>query len=371
MGRKDPSGKFRKDCPGVSFFMEVLQVTTIWTKNLGKEFLRQKKAGGLLGSVRSLYQQDLERLIAVKGLNLEIAGGESVAFIGPNGAGKSTTIKMLTGILHPSYGEAQVLGLIPWQDRQRLAFKIGTVFGQKSQLWYHIPPADSFFLLGRIFELDHSAFRQREAELVDRFQLQDFFHVPVRKLSLGQRMRAELAAALLHEPQVLFLDEPTIGLDVVARQNMRGLIKEINELGITVFLTSHDTGDIENLCRRVIMIDNGDIVIDQSINSLKRGHLATKIIRVRLETAVAALPNIAGAQILKHKGAGIKIALDTAQLSIDELYMRLRELAPIADITIGDPPLEDVIANIYRHNQATFQKRRGAVNEHQQETAQV
>jgi len=341
-------------------------VLAIRTKNLGKEFWRQKKASGLLGSVRSLYQQDKERVVAVRSLDLEIAAGESVAFIGPNGAGKSTTIKMLTGILHPSYGEAQVLGLTPWQERQRLAFHIGTVFGQKSQLWYHLPPADSFFLLGRIYELDQRTFEQRQAELVERFELKEFFHVPVRKLSLGQRMRAELAAALLHAPQVLFLDEPTIGLDVVARQSMRNLIKEINSLGITVFLTSHDTGDIENLCRRVIMIDNGNLVIDQSINSLKRDHLAAKIIRVRLEHPVEGLPPIDGAQVLKHKGAGLKISLDTKKLSVDELYMRLRQLAPIADITIGDPPLEDIIANIYRHNQGG-----GEGHELEQEVAQI
>lgn len=335
----------------------------IETKNLGKEFWRQKKTAGLLGSVRNLYQRDGERLVAVKGLDLEIASGESVAFIGPNGAGKSTTIKMLTGILHPSYGEAQVLGFTPWQERQRLAFHIGTVFGQKSQLWYHIPPADSFFLLGRIYEMEQRDFVRRQNELVELFDLSEFFHVPVRKLSLGQRMRAELAAALLHQPQVLFLDEPTIGLDVVARQNMRNLIREINALGVTVFLTSHDTGDIENLCKRVIMIDNGGIVIDQSMNSLKRDHLAAKIIRVRLEAAIDNLPCITGAQVLKHKGAGLKIALDTSKLSIDELYMRLRELAPIADITIGDPPLEDIIANIYRHNQALEQERRELANE--------
>lgn len=338
----------------------------IRTKNLGKEFWRQKKAGGLLGSLRSLYQQDRERVVAVHSLDLEIARGESVAFIGPNGAGKSTTIKMLTGILHPSYGDAQVLGFTPWQERQKLAFHIGTVFGQKSQLWYHLPAADSFFLLGRIYELDRHTFQQRQAELVERFELKEFFHVPVRKLSLGQRMRAELAAALLHSPQVLFLDEPTIGLDVVARQNMRNLIKEINGLGITVFLTSHDTGDIENLCRRVIMIHNGQVVIDQSINSLKRNHLATKIIRVRLETPIDSPPAIAGAQVLKHKGAGLKISLDTTKLSVDELYMRLRQLAPIADITIGDPPLEDIIANIYRHNQTG-----GDTHELAQEVAQI
>ena len=312
--------------------------------------------------MRSLYQRNAEKIIAVQGLDLAVSKGESVAFIGPNGAGKSTTIKMLTGILHPSYGTAKVLGFTPWLERQNLAFHIGTVFGQKSQLWYHIPPADSFFLLGRIYELDQRDFIQRQAVLVEQFQLQEFLHVPVRKLSLGQRMRAELAAALLHQPEVLFLDEPTIGLDVVARQNMRSLIKEVNSLGVTVFLTSHDTGDIENLCQRVIMIDNGQIVIDQSINSLKREHLAGKIIRIRLEQAIDQ-PPASREQVLKHKGAGLKIALDTALLSVDDLYMHLRQLAPIADITIDDPPLEDIIANMYRRNQIRAQERQVVADE--------
>lgn len=321
----------------------------IVTKNLSKEFVRQEKAAGLLGSLKSLYQREGKSVKAVDALSLEIGRGESVAFVGPNGAGKSTTIKMLTGILYPSRGEARVLGLVPWQHRRHLAYRIGTVFGQKSQLWYHLPAADSLYLLSRIYNLDEQSYQKQLSKLVASFGLEDFLRQPVRKLSLGQRMRAELAASLLHQPEVLFLDEPTIGLDVVARQNMRALIKEINSAGITVFLTSHDTGDIENLCQRIIMIDRGQILIDQSINSLKRHHLSGKVVRVRLEEAVARPAPRQGMQILKHKGAGLKIGLDTARMSIDELYMRLRDLAPIADITIEEPPLEEIIAGIYRH----------------------
>ena len=323
--------------------MEVIR-----TEKLNKEFWRQEKEAGLMGSLRNLTARQRQLVPAVVDLDLTISAGETVAFIGPNGAGKSTTIKMLTGILYPSSGTAQVLGLTPWQDRQRLAFHIGTVFGQKSQLWYHLPPADSFHLLGRIYELDDRDLRKRQQELVEWFDMQEFFRVPVRKLSLGQRMRCELAAALLHSPQVIFLDEPTIGLDVVARQKMRDLIKSINqETGATVFLTSHDTGDIENLCRRVIMINDGRVVIDQPMNDLKRRFLQEKVIRVRLEQPLVETPIIAGAKVLKHKGAGLKLLLDTSISSIDQLYMALRDLSPIADITIGDPPLEDIIARIY------------------------
>ncbi|MGE5560778.1 MAG: ABC transporter ATP-binding protein, partial [Chloroflexota bacterium] len=307
----------------------------IETKGLRKEFWRQQKARGLLASLRGLGRQSGELKVAVAGLDLTIDAGETIAFIGPNGAGKSTTIKMLTGILYPSSGEAHVLGLVPWQDRTRLAFRIGTVFGQKSQLWYHLPASDSFHLLGRIYELEDAAMKRRQAELIELFDLGEFFNVPVRKLSLGQRMRCELAAALLHRPEVIFLDEPTIGLDVVARQKMRGLIRTLNrETGVTVFLTSHDTGDIETVCRRVIMINHGSLVVDGPVADLRRNFLHQKTIRVRLERAIDAAPAIAGVRVLKHKGPGLKLLLDTSVLSIDDLYMALRQSAPIADITI-------------------------------------
>lgn len=323
-------------------------MAVIETTSLCKEFVRQQKAPGLLGSFRSLYKRETDRLLAVRELNLSVDKGEIIAFIGPNGAGKSTTIKMLTGILHPTSGSAQVLGLTPWESRAKLAFRIGTVFGQKSQLWYHLPPADSFLLLGKIYELPHQQFTRRREELVDWFDLGELLNVPVRKLSLGQRMRCELAAALLHEPQVIFLDEPTIGLDVVARQKMRELIRSINQqTGATIFLTSHDTGDLENLCKRVIIINHGEMIVDQPMIQLKSSYLHQKIIRVRLEEAVETIPALAGVKVLKHKGSGLKLSLDTGVLTIDDLYMRLRQLSPIADITIGDPPLEDIIAGIY------------------------
>lgn len=176
--------------------------------------------------------------------------GEALAFIGPNGAGKSTTIKMLTGSLHPTEGAASVLGYSPWAQRQQLAYRIGSVFGQKSQLWLHLPPVDTFNLLARIYELDWSLFQKRSAELVALFELEEIMYTPARKLSLGQRMRGEIAASLLHKPEIIFLDEPTIGLDPVAKAAIRDLIRRANrEEGVTVFLTSHDAGDIEQLYR--------------------------------------------------------------------------------------------------------------------------
>jgi len=216
-------------------------LTAIKVQQLTKTFVTREKQPGLRGSVRALFRPARRETQAVKGITFGVEEGERVAFIGPNGAGKSTTIKMLVGILYPTSGQAQVLGKTPWRERKRLAYEIGTVFGQKSQLWYHLPPADSFDLLARIYELDGVAYRQRLAHLVELFEVGDYLQVPVRKLSLGERMRCEIAASLLHRPRILFLDEPTIGLDVVVKQRIRDLILELNQQeGVTIFLTSHD-----------------------------------------------------------------------------------------------------------------------------------
>jgi ABC-2 type transport system ATP-binding protein len=224
------------------------------------------------------FRRNVSDIPAVNGITLEIPMGQSVAFIGPNGAGKSTTIKLLTGILHPSGGDARVLGLIPWRERRHLAHHIGAVFGQRSQLWYHLPPTDTFELLSRIYALKRSEYLKTRDLLIDRFALGPFLQTPVRKLSLGQRMRAEIAASLLHRPKVLFLDEPTIGLDVIARQELRDLIREWNrDEGLTVFLTSHDAGDIEHVAERVIVINHGDVVVDENVSALRRRHFGAPL----------------------------------------------------------------------------------------------
>ena len=300
------------------------------------------------GKIKGLFSPVFAEVAAVKGVSFAVERGEMVAFIGPNGAGKSTTIKMLTGILHPTAGEAQVLGLTPWAERQKLAMKIGSVFGQKSQLWFHLPPKDTFRLLSYIYELDESVFRPRLSKLVEVFELEELLHIPVRKLSLGQRMRCEIAACLLHKPEVLFLDEPTIGLDVVAKRKIRELIASINkEDGVTVFLTSHDTGDIESLCKRVMVINHGEVILDSSPQLLRREFLRMKTIGVRLEEDI---DNFAhpGVVVLKHKGAGLKLRVDTAVTTVDDVYAALRRHSRLADIYISDPTLDEVIEEIYQ-----------------------
>ena len=316
----------------------------ISVENLRKVFLMKAKGTSRL---QDLFRPRLAPVEAVKGVSFTVERGEVVAFIGPNGAGKSTTIKMLTGILHPSSGVATVLSLIPWKDRQKLAMLVGSVFGQKSQLWLHLPARDTFRLLSHIYEVEDAAFRKRLSHLVEVFELEELLHVPVRKLSLGQRMRCEIAACLLHKPEILFLDEPTIGLDVVAKRRIRELIAHINkEEGVTVFLTSHDTGDIESLCKRVMVINRGEIILDASPQELRREFLSFKTIGVRLEEEIAEF-SYPGVTVLKHKGTGLKLRIDTGTTTVDEVYVALRQHSRLVDIYISDPSLDEVIEEIY------------------------
>ena len=258
----------------------------IEVERLAKTFRTRERAAGLAGSLRSFVAPQYREREAVKQISFSLEPGEILAFIGPNGVGKSTTIKMLTGILYPSAGKARVLGLTPWQQRRKLAFHIASVFGQKSQLWYHLPPQDTFGLLARIYELDMDEYRERRDFLIEVFDIADYMRTPARKLSLGERMRCELAAALLHRPSIIFLDEPT----VIAKQRIRDLIGQLNaEEGVTVFLTSHDAGDIEQVCRRAIVINHGEIILDTPVAKMKRDYLKVKTVDLLLEEPAATL----------------------------------------------------------------------------------
>lgn len=242
----------------------------IRVENLSKTFRVKRKEKGMRGSVKAIFHPQTEEIRAVNGVSFSVAEGEMLAFIGPNGAGKSTTIKMLTGILYPDGGRVEVLGVDPTKKRRQLAYQIGTVFGQKEQLWTHLTPYDNFRFFGAIYDLTERETEARIEELSDRFALKEFIDTPVRNLSLGQRIRCEMVAALIHKPKVLFLDEPTIGLDPVVKENVRELIRQMNrEERTTIFLTSHDAGDIEKLCRRIIIVNDGQIVLDDSVEHLK------------------------------------------------------------------------------------------------------
>ncbi|MEH2112778.1 ABC transporter ATP-binding protein [Nostoc sp.] len=288
-----------------------------------------------------------KEIVAVDGISLTVPDGQAIAFIGPNGAGKSTTIKMLTGILQPTSGTARLLGLKPWRNRRELAYQIGVVFGQRSQLWYHLPPRDTLELLARIYNLNRQEYIKRRDQLVERFDLNPFWNTPVRKLSLGQRMRAEVAASLLHAPKVLFLDEPTIGLDVIARQELRDLIREWNrDEGVTVFLTSHDAGDIEQVAQRVVVINYGRVVLDDKVSAMRRQYLGSKIISVKFHTSPAQI-SLPGVTQLKAGEYGLKLEVNTSITPIETVMTQILQAGSVADIAIEDPPLEEVIAHIY------------------------
>jgi ABC-2 type transport system ATP-binding protein len=288
------------------------------------------------------------RVEAVRAISFTVEPGERVAYIGPNGAGKSTSIKILTGILHPTHGEASVLGVVPWLDRRKLAQRIGTLFGQRSLLWFELTPRQSYRMLAAIYGLDSRREAARVGELGELFEADDLFDMPVRSLSLGQRMRCELAACMLHEPEVLFLDEPTIGLDLLAKQRFRELLVRLNtERGTTTFLTSHDVADIEHVARRAIVINHGSVIYDDEVAAMRRALLATKIVEVGLGRPTAPIDRL-GVRVLEHSDTALKLVVDTTSTSIRSVLDDLLETTAVADISVVDPPLEQVIAEIYQ-----------------------
>ncbi|NJC95110.1 MAG: ATP-binding cassette domain-containing protein [Anaerolineae bacterium] len=324
--------------------MPAIEVT-----DLHKVFQTKRKAEGLGGSMRSLLKPEYSSVEAVRRLTFQMEAGEQLGFIGPNGAGKSTTIKILTGILYPTGGDAKVLGYVPWKERQKLAYHIGTVFGQRPQLWYHLPAIDTFRLFGKIFEMDDRDTKQRIAQIAEAFEIRDLLETPVRKLSLGQRMRCEVAASLLHRPKLVLLDEPSIGLDVVAKQRIRDSIREMARLeNVGVLLTSHDAGDLEALCKRVIIINHGQIVYEDKVSNLKRRFLTSKLVEVRYADQVSKSFNVAGAEVLKVGTYGVKLRFDTRTTPVEKVLSHLTGAGSVVDITISDPPLEEVIAQIYQ-----------------------
>ena len=318
-------------------------------KKISKIFKIKEKEKGLIGSLKSIIKPKYKIKKAVNNLSLTVEKGEIIAFIGPNGAGKSTTIKMLTGILCPTKGEAVVAGINPAKQRKKLAYKIGTVFGQKEQLWTHLTPYDNFKFFGAIYDLKNYEIEKRIKELNDTLELEEFINTPVRNLSLGQRIRCEIAASLIHKPEILFLDEPTIGLDPVVKENIRVLIKRMNkEFGTTIFLTSHDVGDIEKLCKRVVIINDGKVVLDDSMENLKYHYLNNKIIEVKMKEKVN-LSDEDGITILKDKGYNLKLSIDVAKKSVADV-IKLLNTYKIIDINISNEPLENIISNIYKGN---------------------
>ena len=322
-------------------------MAVIKVEKLSKNFKVKQKEKGFKGSIKSIIKPKYNIIKAVKNISFEVEKGEMIAFIGPNGAGKSTSIKMMTGILYPDKGKIDILGLDPTKDRKKLAYSIGCVFGQKEQLWTHLTPYDNFKFFGAIYDIPEKVVEKKIEELKELFEIDDFINTPVRNLSLGQRIRCEIVASLIHEPKILFLDEPTIGLDPVVKEKIRTLIKRMNkEYKTTVVLTSHDVSDIEKLCKRVIIVNKGQIVLDDSMENLKYHYLNKKLIDVKMKEKVN-LDDADGINILKDKDYNLKLEVDLKKKSISDA-IDLLNTDNIIDINISNVPLEEIISEIYK-----------------------
>ncbi|MFF5444462.1 ATP-binding cassette domain-containing protein [Streptomyces sp. NPDC012888] len=295
------------------------------------------------------FRREKHQVRAVDGISFEVAAGEVVGYIGPNGAGKSTTIKMLTGILTPSGGRLRVAGIDPAAERTRLARRIGVVFGQRTTLWWDLPLKDSYGLMRRMYRIPEARFRRNLDRCVERLDLGALLDVPVRQLSLGQRMRGDIAAALLHDPDVLYLDEPTIGLDVVSKAKVRGFLRQLNEeAGTTVLLTTHDLQDIEQLCERVMVIDHGRLMYDGPLGGLHTAGTAGEVERTLVVDLERELPpiEVAGARTVRVEGPRQWLAFPAGQ-SAAPLVAAVAADYPLVDLSVREPDIEDVIARMY------------------------
>ncbi len=323
----------------------------ITVRNLVKTFRVSKRQAGLGNAFRGLMKREYTTVRALDGVSFEIEDGELVGYLGPNGAGKSTTVKILSGILVPDGGVCQVMGRIPWQERVAHVREIGVVFGQRSQLWWDLPVIDSFDLLRDIYKLSSADYRLTQQELIDTLQLADLLEIPVRQLSLGQRMRCELAASLLHKPRLLFLDEPTIGLDAVSKLAVRDFIRKLNkEQGTTVVLTTHDMDDVEALCHRVMIIGRGKILAQGSLKDLRHqvAHERRLIVDLAPDyTEEYIASHVSGAKLVKWEGNRAHFNFDPDYITPAELIAGISSHFQVRDLLIEDPPIDEVIARLY------------------------
>ena len=319
----------------------------IETRDLRKVFRSLKRTPGALGALRTLFSRTYEEKAAVEGISMALESGELVGYIGPNGAGKSTTIKMLSGILVPTSGDVRVAGLVPARERTRNARNIGVVFGQRSQLYWDLPLIESFELLRAIYAIPAQRYRANLAEFTELLELGEFLQTPVRQLSLGQRMRGDFAAAMLHDPKIVFLDEPTIGLDVVAKEAIRTFIAEVNRgRGTTFILTTHDLADVEKLCRRIVLIDKGALIYDGEIERIKAQYGTHRTLVVELGDAPGEI-DVPDAELESRVGNVARLRFDRTTVSADVLIRRVADRYCVNDLSIEEPELESIIRRIY------------------------
>ena len=323
----------------------------IEVRGLAKTFRVAERLPGLTGAFRGLFRRRMRDVHALGGIDFDIERGELVGYIGPNGAGKSTTIKILAGILTPTAGTCRIDGLTPWRDRRQHVSRIGVVFGQRTQLWWDLPVIESFDLLRDIYRIPAAAYRDNRDRLIALMDLEPLLDVPVRQLSLGQRMRSDLAAALLHGPSLLFLDEPTIGLDAVSKLAIRDFVRELNrDREVTVLLTTHDMDDIEALCDRVMVIGNGRILADGSVDALRRRVRNERVLVVDYDSASEAARLAAegeGVRLVERDASRVRIAFDPERLPAATLIGKLLAQGTPHDLFIEHPPIEQTVAELY------------------------
>lgn len=322
-------------------------MTLIEAEGLSKTFRVYEQGEGITGYLKSFVSREYREVHAVEDLDLEIESGEMIGYIGPNGAGKSTTVKMLTGILEPSSGRIEVAGLDPHANRKRNAMNIGVVFGQKTQLWWDLPVKESFRLLKEIYEVSDEDYERRMEEFNEVLQLDEFMETPVRKLSLGQKMRCELAAAFLHHPPIVYLDEPTIGLDVAVKERIRKFIKKMNaEEDTAVMLTTHDIGDIEDLCDRIVVLDDGKKIYDGQLDALV-DRFSSRRLLLEIASDEGIELDLDGVTDIEATEDGIEITFDREVLSASGLMQAVMERYEVNDFHLKEPDIETVIKKIY------------------------
>ncbi|WP_019006755.1 ABC transporter ATP-binding protein [Cohnella laeviribosi] len=323
----------------------------IKVQGLRKTFKKLRKKEGFLSSFRSLLIRDFERIHSVKGIDMEIRKGEIRGIIGPNGAGKSTTIKMLSGILFPTEGTVDVMGFTPWLDRERYVRHLGVLFGQKSQLWWDLPPIDTFLLIKEMYRIPEEDFKARLNRFKSMLQIERIIYQPVRTLSLGERMKCELVCAVLHEPPLVFLDEPTIGLDIVSKETIREFIKQMSRDKQTTFIvTTHDLADIENLCDRVTIINKGTIVFDDSMERLSSYFSNRKVVEIKFTQPVEE-KLLDSYKVISSGAMSVSIEIDTGEFDLKKVIFEILDRFPVLDVNIMNIPIEEVIKHIYSHEE--------------------
>ena len=334
----------------------------IYAEHLRKEFKKIVKEPGLKGSFKALFKPKKETVVAAEDISFHVPKGEILGFIGPNGAGKSTVIKMLTGILTPTSGECRINGKIPQNDRKNYVREIGAVFGQRTQLWWDLPLQETYLVLKEIYEVDDAKFKKRMDFLNEILEIEKFIKSPVRTLSLGQRMRADIAASMLHSPKVLFLDEPTIGLDVVVKDNIRQAIMKINkEEKTTVILTTHDISDIELLCDRIVMIDKGKNVYDGSLHELRENYGQTRELIFETDNASRlteqkfrkGLNLNENDLVIESDKNNFKVRFNSRKMPVGEMLSHTLSLTKVKDISVKDADIEEIIRNLYRQGETS------------------